>query len=215
MRYIAALDYDHLDNGMFLTSFARSLSRQQGVQPIVIHSDSEYTERIIQTGVMRDEARIRSIKDLNHRLVALFADQGVSTVGINGYQRKLITLSDGELTLDRAYFNRLPYPSVLLFSSLVLNTDTEQIVPVPLPDLARLFQNSLEQAELFIFSSSDSDELFTKEEKPAAMQWDTLDDDFAKRYIPKEFHEYGHPLRLTTAREFHQIPVLKQTSLIR
>lgn len=215
MQYIAALDYEHLDNGMFLNAFAHSLSRQKDVQPIIIHGDSEYTERVIQTGVMRDEARIRSIKDLNHRLIALFADQGISAVGINGYQRKLITLSNGKLKLDQAYFARLPRPSVLLISSLVLNTENGQITPVPLPDLARLLQNTLENTELFVFSSSDSDELFTKEDKPSVMRWDTLDDEFAEQYIPKEFREYNRPLRLTTAREFHQIPALKQTSIIR
>lgn len=214
MRYIAALDYEHLDNGMFLTAFARSLSQQQNVQPVIIHGESKYTERIIQTGVMREEARLRSIKDLNHRLVALFADQGVSTVGINGYQRGLITLSGGSLRLDQDYFSRLPHPSVLLISSLVRNTDTGRITPVSLPDLARLLQSSLDDAELFIFSSSGSDELFTKEKKPAAMRWDSLDDTFAERYIPREFHGYGRPLRLTTAREFHQIPALEQTSFI-
>lgn len=214
MQYIAALDYQHLDNGMFLSSFARALSQQQDVQPIIIHGDSEYTERVIQTGVMRDEARTRSIKDLNHRLVALFADEGVSAVGINGYQRRLVTLQDGQLKLDRDYFNRLPRPTVLLLSSLVYDMDNGQIAPVPLADLAHLMQNTLEDTELFIFSGSDSDELFTKDKRPEQIQWDKLEEHFLQEIIPDEFHQYDQPLRLTTAREFHRIPYLDLTTLI-
>ncbi len=74
MDYIAVLDYEHLDNGMFLTAFAKALSQQKS-RGIILHGDSEYTERLIQTGIMREEATIRAMKDLNHRLVALFADE--------------------------------------------------------------------------------------------------------------------------------------------
>ena len=85
MDFLAILDYEHLDNGVFLTSFAKSLAQKEK-RGLIIHGDSEHTERIIQTGVMRDEARIRAIKELNHRLVALFADEGVSTIALNGFQ---------------------------------------------------------------------------------------------------------------------------------
>lgn len=214
MQYIAALDYEHLDNGVFLTSFARAVSRQKNVRPIIIHRDSAYTERIIQTGVMRDEATIRSIKDLNHRLVALLADQGVSAVGINGYQRKLITRNDDQLILDENYFNRLPRQSALLLSALVLDEQTQNPVPVKLTMFTQFLRSEVAAEELFIFSSSDADELFIKEEKPKEMRWNHLDDSYLETYIPKEFHNFNHPLRLTTARQFDNIPDLSKTSLI-
>lgn len=68
--------------------------------------------------------------------------------------------------------------------------------------------------EFFIFSASDSDELFTKENKPDEVKWDELDNDYRNAFIPREFKQFNQPVRLTTAREFNQIPDLKNTSLI-
>lgn len=215
MQYIAALDYEHLDNGMFLNSFARALSQQQDVQPVIVHGDSAYTERIIQTGVMRDEALVRSIKDLNHRLVALFADQGISAIGMNGYQREMVTMDKGKLILNRAWFDRLPRTAVLLISNLVLNIENKRISPVPLPDFARFLQVNLEKPDLFIFSASDSGIWLGKEKNPSVLHWDKLDKSFMERYIPKEFREYKGPLRLATAREFQQTSSLNKVTIIR
>lgn len=215
MQYLAALDYEHLDNGVFLTSLAQAISQQKNVRPILIHGESEYTERIIQTGVMRDEAIVRSIKGLNHRLIALLADQGVSTIGINGYQRELITLENDSLSLDRDFFEGLPSKSALLISTLVLDKSSSRPTPVNLSRFASFLRTELEIDEFFIFSASDSDELFTKEKKPDKMQWDELDDDYQDAFIPREFKQYNRPVRLTTARDFNQIPKLENTSLIR
>lgn len=214
MQYLAALDYAHLDNGVFLSSLAQAISRQNKVRPILIHGDSEYTERIIQTGVMRDQATIRSIKDLNHRLIALLADQGVSTIGINGYQRELITLSDNGLHMDIDYFESLPSQSALLLSTLVFDKNTGGARPVELNRLAAYLNESLPVEEFFIFSASDQDELFTEEEKPAKVKWDDIDELFQNKFIPEEFHHFGKAARLTTAREFNRIPNLDKTSMI-
>lgn len=215
MQYLAALDYEHLDNGVFLTSLARAISRQSNVRPILVHGDSEYTERVIQTGVMRDEATVRSIKDLNHRLIALLADQGVSTIGINGYQRKLITLENNKLNLDKSYFDRLPSQSAVLLSTLVYDTNSGSPLPVELSRLTTFLRKELTIDEVFIFSASDSDELFTKEARPSEIKWDDLDNEYQATFIPKEFHRFNLPLRLTTAREFDSIPELGNTSLIK
>lgn len=214
MQYLAALDYEHLDNGVFLTSLARSISQQKDVRPIIIHGDSEYTERVIQTGVMRREATIRSIKDLNHRLIALLADQGVSTIGINGYQRELITLEDEILSLDLDFFESLPSQSALLLSTLVFDKENGSPKPIELSRFATFLKETLPVSELFIFSASDSDEIFTKEDPLPAMAWDELSEDYRSSYIPEEFHRYDQPVRLTTAREFDLIPKLDKTSLI-
>lgn len=215
MKYIAALDYDHLDNGVFLTSLARSLSQQQGkadLRPIIIHSDSGYTERIIQTGVMRDEATIRSIKDLNNRLVALFADEGVSAIGINPYQRNLITLQNGALTLDHSFLDTLPSQSTLLLSTLIQNADEDKIEPLSLPRLATFLQKELETNELFLFSKADESEIFT--DKKTDISWDTMDSEFREQQIPDEFNNFNHPIKLATARDFNQLPNLEQTITI-
>jgi len=211
MQYIAALDYEHLDNGVFLTTLARSLSQQQGeedLRSIIVHSDSEYTERIIQTGVMRQEARIRSVKDLNNRLVALFADQGVSTVGINPSQRNVITRTEGSLHLDHSFLNTLPKKSVLLLSSLVWDTESKQSAIVELPELTSFLFNELQADQLFIFSKSDEAEIFTNPNKPEDLHWDGLDDSYQEQQIPDEFVDFGRSVQLTSARDFNQLPSL-------
>lgn len=217
MKYIAALDYDHLDNGVFLTTLARSLSQQQSnknVRSIFIHADSEYTERIIQTGVMRKEATIRSIKDLNNRLVALFADQGVSTIGINPYRRKLITRQNGMLELDHSFLDTLPHQSVLLLSTLVFDADNEEIEILPLSELLIFLHDELKTDELFIFSKAEESELFTSSSEQQDQYWQSLDDEFRSRQLPKEFVRLQRTVRLTNARDFNQIPNLEHTIAI-
>ena len=114
--YIAVLDYDHLDNGLFLKTFANAIANHKE-RGLILHSDSQYTDRIIQTGVMREDARIRAIKDLNNRLIALFADEGISAIGLNGYQRELISMAGDDITIDVEQLNKLPDQPVLLLSS--------------------------------------------------------------------------------------------------
>lgn len=216
MKYIAVIDYDHLDNGVFLTSLARSLSQQQAnaeVYPIIIHSDSKYTERIIQTGVMRDEATVRSIKDLNNRLIALFADEGVSAIGINPYQRNVITRQDGSLSLNKSFINTLPSQSVLVLSTLVQNADKDKLEPLPLPQLATLLYDELQADELFLFSKSDESEIFT-DKAETDLSWDVMDSEFRDHQIPDEFDHFGQPVRIATARDFNQLPNLDQTIAI-
>lgn len=214
MHYLAALDFDHLDNGVFLTSFAQSLSQHQDhkdIRSIIIHSDSAYTERIMQTGVMRSEASIRSTKDLNKRLVALFADQGVSTVGINPYKRDFITLKDGNLTINHSFLEGLPKRSVLLLSSLVLNVKEGQPVKVELSRLAAFLMEELDIDECFIFSKSDRAEILTDTGYPDEVQWNEMDDEFRDEQIPDDLEELPFPVRLTSGRDFGQIPDLSST----
>jgi len=214
MKYIAALDYDHLDNGVFLTTLARSLSQQQAkeeLRPIIVHSNSKYTERIIQTGVMRDEATIRSIKDLNNRLVALFADQGVSTVGINPNRRKMITRKNGVLSLDHSFFDTLPRRSVLLLSTLIHNIDTGKIEVLNLPKLVSFLDKELGADQLFIFSKSDKSEIFTADPQQKQLYWESLEEDFIENQIPNEFIQFNTHVILTNARDFNQISNLEHT----
>lgn len=217
MKYIAALDYNHLDNGVFLTSLARSLSQQQDnndLRPIFVHTDSEYTERIMQTGVMRTEATIRSLKDLNNRLVALFADQGVSTIGINPNRRNVIVRRNNVLELDNSFLDTLPHQSVLLLSTLIYNADTEEIEVLSLTELATFLYSELKADELFIFSKSDESEIFTRSPQKKDLDWETLDEAFRSKYIPDDFGELKHPVRISNARDFNQIPNLEHTIAI-
>jgi hypothetical protein len=214
MQYIAAIDYDHLDNGVFLTSLARSLAQQQenkDVRSIIVHADSKYTERIIQTGVMRNEARIRSVKDLNNRLVALFADQGVSTVGINPNQRNFIELENNILHIDHSFLDTLPSASVLLLSTLVHDVESQEPTVVELPKLTKFLYEELQADQLFIFSKSEEAEIFTNSQYPKKLEWNSLDSNFRKEQIPDECSNFQNSIHLTTARDFKQLPDLDKS----
>lgn len=197
MKYIAALDYNHLDNGVFLTAVARALARQQEAQAaraIVVHGESEYTERLIQTGIMREEATVRAIKDLNHRLIALFADQGVSAVGLNGYQRESITLKDGDLNIDMNYFEDLHQGPVLLLSNLVLDRQSGQPTPIPLPRYIDFLHGQFSPDEVFLFSKFDHTSPKERPENPGADQ-----------QIPDDLKGLSIPVQITTTEAFNDL----------
>ncbi|HYW35742.1 MAG TPA: hypothetical protein VE868_10080 [Balneolaceae bacterium] len=204
MRYIAALDYDHLDNGMFLTALAQSLARQEQTQAIIVHSDSAYTERIIQTGVMRDEATIRSIKGLNHRLVNLFADEGVSTLGINGYQHEFISVKDGRLTMDMNFYKDLPPAPVLLISTLVWDEKNASPYQVSLSRMITFLSDILDIPLTYAFTTSDEEEIIIRDQ-PDELKWDELPEGFEETHIPDELKQHKSPIHLSTARNLRNI----------
>ncbi len=200
MDFIAVLDYEHLDNGMFLTAFARSLARKKS-RGIILHGDSEYTERLIQTGMMREDATLRSIKDLNHRLIALFADQGVSTIGVNGYQKSLITADEDKITVDEIQLNKFPEQPMLLISCLAFQTAGSRPVPVSLPSLSLFLKKKLGLAKVTIFSTNQSSGVI-KDDLPKKITPSDTDQEFKNQFIPKSFHHVKEDVWLTTADEF-------------
>lgn len=202
MKYIAVLEYEHLDNGMFLTSFAQSLA-QKKPRGIIIHSDSEYTERILQTGVMREEATIRAIKDLNHRLVALFADNGISTIALNGYQKSLIKKEGETISVDVQQLQRLPAQPVILLSALAVDP-SGNITPIPLPELASALKHALDiEDDISIFSIHEASEIINNE-FPVVVRPDEADPDFKEKHLPENFRKVSFPVRVATAQTFNK-----------
>jgi len=200
MNFLTVLDYEHLDNGMFLTTFAKTLSKKTS-RGIVIHGESEYTERIIQTGVMRDEATLRSIKDLNHRLVALFADEGVSTIALNGYQKSTVKHNNGNLIIDTGYLTNLPEQPMILLSSLAEDIETGKPVSVSLPLLAKSLQQAFEIPEITIFSKKENIEIFS-ENLPNNAIIPNESQSFVDTHIPKSFRNYEQPVNISTPSNF-------------
>ncbi len=209
MKYLAVIDYAHLDNGIFLNTFAQSISKQENTQSIILHGGSPYTERVIQSGVMRNEAEVRSQKDLNNRLVALFADEGISAVGINGYHRKAIRLENDELKIDELFFNRLPQQSVLILSALVWDEKEGLPVPISLSRLTNFIQEKLNIDKLFVFNKTDDS--FKEHD---SKKWQNLSDDFKEKHLPEEFEQYNLPIYLTDAYNFQFLSEVKGSVFI-
>jgi len=200
MNFLAVLDYDHLDNGMFLTAFARSLA-QRKKSGIIIHSDSEYTDRLIQTGMMREDAMLRAIKDLNHRLIALFADQGVATIGVNGHQKSLISVKDDDIQINREQIDRFPSQPMLLISGLADNPGSGQPTPLSLPQMAQSFQIQLDINEIILFSMDESSSVI-KGDFPVNITPKETDTEFLEKHVPKSFHQFNKEIVVTTPDAF-------------
>lgn len=213
MDYIAVIDYEHLDNGMFLSSFARALASQQNTRGVIVHGDSAYTERLLQSGIMREEATIRSIKDLNHRLIALLADYGVSAIGLNGHQRSLIRMEEESTQLDANQLYRLPDTPHILLSSLAFVPGRDEPEVLNLPALVSLLKQQLQISEVILFSTNDSDEIIQKE-MPETIRWSELEETSPKPPVPDEFHHVSFPLRLSTTGRFADYPSTQGTTLI-
>jgi len=158
MKYIAVIDYDHLDHPIFMKSFAEAMSQQKECSGIILHGDSEYTERLIQTGMMREDAVVRSTSELNHRIVALLADSGVSAVGVNGYQKNIIHRSGPELRIDRRWIDSRPPGTHLILSNLVRDESHQKITPVSLRILAEALSHRLECGTVILFSRDDGND---------------------------------------------------------
>lgn len=200
MDFLAVLDYDHLDNGVFLTSFAKSLSKKEK-RGIIIHSDSDHTERIIQTGVMRQEAKIRAIKELNHRLVALFADEGISTIALNGFQKSLLKIDGDTIEFEKKQIDALPDPPMILISNLAVDVRANDYRTVPLSDMAELLCDQFGIDEIIVFSLDESSD-FIKQDFPETMKIDEADQSFIEKHIPEDLRDLSIQIRLKSASTF-------------
>lgn len=200
MDFLAVLDYEHLDNGVFLTSFAKSLANKQN-RGLIIHGDSEHTERIIQTGVMREEAQIRAIKELNHRLVALFADEGVSTIALNGFQKSLITYDGSTIEIDKKQIDRLPEHPMILISNLGLDPTSEKYRSIPLTKMATALSATFEIDEVTLFSIDDSSD-FIKQDFPENLIISDADKSFVEKHIPENLRNLSTKVKLKTGTNF-------------
>ncbi|MEX0721702.1 MAG: hypothetical protein WD059_13600 [Balneolaceae bacterium] len=207
--YLAILDRGHLENSIFLTAFAKSLAKQGNRQGIIIHGDSEYTERLIQTGMMREDAKIRAAKDLNRRLVGLFADQGVATIGVHGYQKGLVKKHDTGLEIDKVQLHSFHSIPCLLISNLV--DENNKTISATLPDLARVFSEVVNDSEVVLFSKNEKDEILVSKEK-SEVKWNSLSPDFKENTLPGEFENFNHPALLTTATDFANWPNLQKVT---
>lgn len=161
MRYLFIIDHEHLDNGGFLKLLSKNLAGLRLENFMLLHGDSAHTERIIQTGVMREQATIRSVKELNHRLTALFADEGIPLIAMNGFQRNTICQPAGREgpEINAAYLKKLGGQTHLLLSNLVQGPEGPR--PMPLALLAEALQQAIHFDYIIAFDASeDPNEIF-------------------------------------------------------
>lgn len=154
--FICVLDYKNLDNPLFLKSFAETLKKVNPEKCIILHADSPYTDRIMQTGVMRETAQLRSIQDLNHRLITFFADYGLPCIGINGFQRNTVTINDDSvIKVNSDFIKSLPNKTYLVLSALGYNQTTHSARVLPLPSFVQEVSDQLDISSIYLFTTDE------------------------------------------------------------
>lgn len=205
MKYIAVIDYDRLDHPLFMKSFSGAMGQQKSCTGIILHGDSAYTERLIQTGMMREDAVLRSTSDLNHRIVALLADNSVSAVGVNGYQKNIISLSGDKLSIDSHWIDSRPPGTHLILSNLVRDQSSQKITPVSLRTLTDALSHRLECRTVFLFSREDeNDSLFTDRANQKSIG--TKNRQEVLRLVPEELLPPPKNSYLGTTHDFANLP---------
>lgn len=149
---ITTLEPAHLDHPMFMKQFATEMrTGLQGIRLLVLHGDNSFTEETIQQGIPRQEAASQTARQLNRRLVALLADEGVSALGITLSQRGFTTYDetmDPPFRVNASAWDRLPAIPVICCATLVATTHAEdsQASPIPLLLAPNQCQSPLQQA---------------------------------------------------------------------
>lgn len=211
LDFIAVLDHQHLENSLFLTSFAKSLAKLGDRKGLVVHGDSPYTDRLIQTGMMREDARMRAIKDLNKRLVGLFADQGIATIGIHGFQKSLMSWNNGKMVVDQESLKEFHASPNLLISNLIDQQGSAMYLS--LPEFAQALSTQLDHVDILLFSKNEKDEIMASSGE-TRLNWDTLSAEFEEESLPEEFKNFGNKVKMTTASDFANWPKLQKVTII-
>ncbi|MEO1022835.1 MAG: hypothetical protein AAFW89_09835 [Bacteroidota bacterium] len=202
--YIAVLDYDHLENPIFLTSFARALAKHPERRGIIIHGDSAYTERLLQNGTPRAEAQRRCMLELNHKLVGLLADQNVSAIGTHPFRKNMIVKKGDELLFNQAVFDQLPQTPMLVLSGLISTDEGE--APVSLPQLVEFLHQSINQSRILIFSRSEQSEMIKSAETAETIILGSTYSEKVNSLVPIEFKKFPIPFELINSMEFGNWP---------
>ena len=185
--YIALLDYNHLDQNFFLKSLAKELAAQPHKRGILLHADSPYTERIMQEGVMREEAQIRALKDLSHRLVALLADEGIPAVGLHPFQKELISANG---MISQTAWRSLPRIPVVILSTLTGASESTK-GKQSLIEILSILKTSFDVPEVLGFSLIDSIQWGLTKVPELTSEEGILerDSDFFRAHIPAELQD--------------------------
>lgn len=207
MDYLLVIDHQHLDEPVFLKSLANALGQVSNKQGLIVHGDSSYTERIVQTGVMSDEAKKRSIKDLNIRLIALFADSGISAVGLNGYQQEIIRKADDDWKIKVDYLNSFPAGVNVVLSTLIASDNELTPEAVSLAEMIDHLASNLKFREVIVFTKNDAEELRASEHSDLPVYTNNREtgQKLIDAHLPEELHQMKTPCIIASTQNFQAI----------
>ncbi|MFU8861099.1 MAG: hypothetical protein ACNA8K_11820 [Cyclonatronaceae bacterium] len=206
MLILALLDREHLDNGPFLKSLSVAVSRLKGVRILFMHSDSDYTDRVMQLGIMRDVALNRSTRELNRRLSALFTEEGSTCVGLNGFQKDCLVLSEGSLMVDSGYLTQILSHSHVILSNMVADRDSGDTGFAEPARMAADLQVALKPDHFIVFSMKEDGSPIIENENSGSGHIFRADDELISTLIPAEIRDSGTDFLVTSLRQFASLP---------
>lgn len=156
--FILILDREHLEQPLFMKLFAQKLHPFKNNRLLIIHSDSEYTQRLIENGAEPKKAKERAIKEINQKLVSLLADNGIPALGFHGFHRNTVVKSkSGSFQVDSTLLKNHPSSVALLFSTLISDEEAQTTSFIEPAELALLLKNELNYDDIFAFALTDQD----------------------------------------------------------
>ncbi|MDI6400439.1 hypothetical protein QLX67_00395 [Balneolaceae bacterium ANBcel3] len=131
MNYLILIDAVSGGDVVFLKSLATAIGRHKKSRGIILHSDNLLSGLSSEADPSDSQFVDRSIRELNKKLVALFADYGIPVIGMHGYQKSIIQIDASEIRFEKAWFDAIPSGVSLVLSNLVLDTSTSNRTTLP------------------------------------------------------------------------------------
>lgn len=204
---IVVLDRYHLEQPLFMKLFGQKIRRVKSGRMLILHADSAYTQRLIDSGMEAEKAVVRSTKELSLKLVNLLAEHGHSAAALHGYHKQAIVLTEtNDLVIDRSYFLQHPETVISVCSNLVMQVDEQKTLPAPLALLAIELKQALDFDGVLCFAQSEALSTSFKEMSPSEV--DILN------WVPEELvSAHGH-IKMTTIADFDEKNVFQDSILL-
>jgi isopentenyl phosphate kinase len=194
---IILLDSEHLDHNLFMKSFAQKLTSFKSKRIVLVHGDSSYSKQLVSNGMLETDAKERSIKEINLKLISILADNGIPAIGIHGYQRNTINWVNNAIKIHTDYLNSLPNQVVLILSNIVSDTEnSNQHITISSAVIANNLTHVFDDSVCLCFALSEKADLSFKVNKPT--QTDLLN------MLPEEVLRFGNSFLVTTIADFNK-----------
>ena len=201
-KLLLIIDKEHLNQPLFMKLFGQKLRSLKQVQAYILHGDNSYTDQLIENGMDAAKATERATKEINHKLVALLAENGISALGLHGYHREIVQQSiDNIIEVDSSKLKNHPDSVTLVFSHLIFDLASKSVQPAPLSTLANAIKRALNIDEILCFAVSEQVSQSFKNEPPSYIDCLNL--------APKEVLNDISGIKMTTIADFDEKNLLE------
>ena len=216
--YLVYLDRHHLGDSLFLKSLAQHFAEGASGEPpcVLVHGSGEKVERTLEAqgyfpertdGVLdvetEEQRRLveRAVRETNQEIVAALTDEVVSTVGIQGVDRNLLTQENGTVSARNVgWLTALIKQRVLpVVSALVEDEATPQEVggDEAVAALAQALAASFDVVACALTTTDQPGLMDAGGLKDEVMIDDVTEEEIPEPAAVRRIHEVGVPVLLT------------------